>query len=149
ERLERRARLAASARRGVERAVEVVAAADERDEIPGLRIDGDERRFEATDVEMAKAGCDRALGRVLHVGPERGLDLPVGWMVAAELAAELLAEKFLRPCGPALGRLAIGLDSRADATRVVLLRRRDEALLAHPLKDDVTAIERAFVVRPG
>ena len=43
-----------------------------------------------------RAARDRPLRGVLHRRQERGVHLPVGRVVAAELVAELLAEKFLR-----------------------------------------------------
>src|SRR5437867_2474175 len=84
-----------------------LAAAAERQEIAGLRIDGHERRLEAADFQPLQPACGRTLGRVLDVGSKRGVHLPVRRMIAAELASELLAQELLRPCGARVGRLAV------------------------------------------
>ncbi len=76
------------------------------------------------------------------------MDLPVRRMVAAEFVSELLAKIFLGPRRPRIVGLAIRGNGRPYAPSRLLLCGRDELLLAHRRKHQMTALERTVVVRP-
>src|SRR5438034_9012711 len=77
------------------------------------------------------------------------MDLPVGWMIAAKFAAELLSQEFLRPAGTRVARLPVRLDPGPHPPRRLLLLRRNEAALPHLLEHQMAAIQGAVVIRPG
>ena len=150
ERLERRARLAPAARRAVERARAVVAAADHREDVAGRRIDRDERRLRARAGSDARRPAATARSAAsCSVRHERRVHLPVRRMVAAELIAELLPQVFLRPAGARVARLPVRLDARARARAPRLPAPRVMKPCSRIAREhDVAALERAVVVRP-
>ena len=85
-------------------------AADQRENVAGGRVDRHQSGFEPGPVKPIEPECDRPLGSVLSCRQEGRLDVPVGWMVAAELVPELLPQEVLRP-----GRALLGLTKRLDA----------------------------------
>ena len=84
--------LTAAAAGAVERRPLVVAAADQRQDVAGVRIDGHERRLKSARAEPPEPVLDRGLGGILQRRDEGRVDAPVGRMVAAERVAEPLAE---------------------------------------------------------
>ena len=104
ERLERRSGLPPAADGAIELRLPEIAAADEREDVAGARIDGDERRLQLRLVEPAQPVRHGALGRVLQLRHERRAHLPVRRMIAAELVAELLAQELLRVAAARIGR---------------------------------------------
>ena len=111
---------------------------------PVRGIDHDKRRLQVGLVEPAERLGDRALGHVLQLRHESGSDLPVRWMIAAKLVAELLAQKLLRVASARIGRSGKRRDADPRGARRALLRLRDEALLAHARQHDVAALDRAI-----
>ena len=80
---------------------------------------------------------------------KRRVDLPVGRVIAAELAAELLPQKFLGPRRACIVGLPVGLNERPDVARRFFLLRCDEVLVPHLGQHEAAARERAVVVPPG
>src|SRR5437762_620156 len=148
QRLECRTRLAFAADRAIERTALVARAANHRKAVARRGIDRDGRGFESRLAEAIETLGDGALRRVLQRRHERRVDLPVRWIVAAELGAELLPQKLFRPAATRVARLAIRLDPRTHVPRRRFLGRRYQSLIPHQREHDVAPIERAVVVCP-
>src|SRR5437899_4669248 len=121
DRFESRPRLPFAADSAVERAARIIRATDHRENVPALRIDRDERGLERGSMQPRESDRDGALCRVLDVGQERCVHLPFGRMIAAELTAELLPQKFFRPGRAGIAGLAELLDARLGQLRGALL----------------------------
>ena len=117
ERLERRSGLTPAAAGAIELRLPEIAAADEREDVAGARIDRHQRRLELGVVEPAQPVGHGALGRVLQLRNERRAHLPVGRMIAAELVAELLTQELLRVAAARLGRARDTARMRIRAAR--------------------------------
>src|SRR5258708_6509338 len=114
EGLERRSGLAFAAGRAIEGAAAVVPPAAHRQDVARRRIDGDERGFEPWTMKPIEPRRHSEFRCPLDLREKRGVYLPVGWVVAAELDAELLTKIFLCPAGPRIARLPEQLDPRPD-----------------------------------
>ena len=138
----------AAAHGAVELRLAEIAPADERENVAAARIDDHERGLEVRRVEAPQPVRHDTLGQLLQFGNECGPDLPVRRMIAAELVAKLLAQKFLRVATPGIGRAGKGRDTNARRAGRPFLCLGDEALLAHPREDHVAAFDRAIEVGP-
>ena len=110
---------------------------------------GHQRRLQPLHAKLPKAVAHRGFGRVLQLGQECRVHLPVGRIVAAVDVAELLAQVFLRV---ALLRVRDGrLRTDVDLLRArhLFLLGRDLFLLAHSLEHDEAAAPGRVEVRPG
>ena len=97
-------------------------------------------------MQPRESDRDGALCRVLDVGQERCVHLPFGRMIAAELTAELLPQKFFRPGRAGIAGLAELLDARLGQLRGALLASRNETLQPHLREDEMTALEKDKVI---
>src|SRR5204862_8344328 len=149
ERLERGAWLAAAAHRAVVRRLDEVGAADEREQVAGVRIHGNKGRLQSVAAaKRTQAVANRGFRGVLDLGDEACLDFPVGRIVASVDVAELLAEKFLRVALARVRDRGEWADTNLLGPRLLLLLGCDLLLLAHPLADDEAAAARGIEVRP-
>src|SRR5258705_4441 len=89
-----------------------------------------------------------SLGGLLPVRNERGMHLPVRRMIPAEFGSKPLAQELLRPCAATVPRLSEQLNLGRSLPRCLMLRSGDESLIAHAGEHAVTALERAFIIRP-
>ena len=147
ERLERGAGLALALGGEVERRAVVVVAADHRADLAGLVLDRHQRGARA--AEVGQPGADRVVGRLLEAPVDRRLDgqAALERLAGAGLAAAELVDDLLLDPGREVGvlrLLARRLDVAAGGERLgdalVVLLARDQALVQHPVQDEVAAL---------
>jgi hypothetical protein len=77
-----------------------VGSADDRQQVPGARVHGDERSLQPLTAKLPKSVAHGGFGRVLDFWNEAGVDFPVRRIVAAVDVAELLPQEFFRVALP-------------------------------------------------
>ena len=113
-----------------------------------MRIHRHERRLQAAAPHATQAVLHGGFGRVLDLGNEGRMDLPVGRVVAAVDVPELLAQVLLRVAVPGGRHLRLWLNANPLVACGLLLGLGNLSNLAHAQEHHEAAAARRVEMRP-